>query len=265
MPSYRLIMRWLLFLLAALALPPLGAQDEQDGPIKMQPELALTIPVVHQGHIVTVKYPILINLATVVKPGMALRVLYIPPVQEDSENLVNAHMGTMAESFSRGSNEGSAPSIPPEIAHELERERRIEWDVPLNFQLALAQMPTDQLHLIYSTSGDNRNLDDERLNFFEGLFLGSPAGGATVLAVEKGSKAEAAGLKAGDQILKVGNYQVPADLAAFPALYVATKQQAKDANATDFTFTVRSRGEQGEHQVKLPMPPSLKSQLMNGF
>ena len=80
-------------------LPALRAQDT-DGPVKMTPELALTIPLTRKGHDVTVKFPILVNLATVVRPGMTLRVLYVPPVQEESENLEVAHMGTMAESFS---------------------------------------------------------------------------------------------------------------------------------------------------------------------
>ena len=245
-------------------LPALRAQDT-DGPVKMEPELPLIIPLTREGpHKVTVKYPILINMSTVVRPGMALRVLYIPPVQEDSENLVVAHMGTMAESFSRGSGE-TGPHLPPEIAHEIERQRRIVWEVPLNFQLTLAQQPTDQLHLIYSTSGDNRNLDDERLNFFDGLFLGSPHGGVTVLAVEKDSKADKAGLKAGDQILAVSGKTVPEDLAAFPALYVAARKEAQDAGAPDYTFTVRSSGAASGHPISMSMPPSLKNQLMNGF
>ena len=136
--------------------------------------------------------------------------------------------------------------------------------MPLNFQLTLAQQPTDQLHLIYSTTGNNRNLDDERLNFFDGLFLGSPSGGVTVLAVEKASNADKAGLKAGDQIVAVNGKPVN-DLEAFPALYVAARKEAQDADAPSYSFTVRSTGEPGSHQINLSMPPSLKNQLMKGF
>jgi hypothetical protein len=177
------VLLWALFL-------PLRAQNdgrnEQDGPIKMTPDLALAIPLQMKGkHDVMVKFPILINPSTVVRPGMILRVLYQPPMQSDSENLVLAHKGNMENTYARAtsSEDSSQAKLPPEIAHALEGYRRTVWEVPINFQLALAQLPTDNLHLIYSTSGSDNDLDDERLIFFDGLFLGSPSGGTSVLAV----------------------------------------------------------------------------------
>jgi hypothetical protein len=251
---------------------PLRAQNdgrnEQDGPIKMTPELALAIPLQMKGkHDVMVKFPILINPSTVVRPGMILRVLYQPPVQGDSENLVLAHKGNMENTYARAtsSEDSSQAKLPPEIAHALEGYRRTVWEVPINFQLALAQLPTESLHLIYSTSGSDADLDDERLIFFDGLFLGSPSGGTSVLAVETGSKADRAGFKAGDRILSVDGAPVPEDLAAFPPIWAAAKQRAKNNNATSFPFAVRSTGETGSHTLNLAMPPRLKSQLMDGF
>jgi hypothetical protein len=232
----------------------------------MEPELALAIPLVLKGHDVMVKYPILINRTAVIRPGMILRVLYIPPEQNDSEDLALAHKGDMEQSFSRStsSSDSDAPKMSPEMAHFLEGERREVWEVPVNFQLALAQLPTDSLHLIYSTSGDNRNLDDERWNFFEGLFLGSPSGGVSVLAVEIDSKAAKAGFKAGDQILAVGGMNVPS-LESFPNVYAQARQNAKDMNAESFSFMVKSPGESGTHLLNMAMPPTIKSQLMEGF
>jgi PDZ domain len=252
----------LVITLTALRCP---AQTD-DGPVKMEPELALAIPLVLKGRDVMVKYPILINRTTVIKPGMILRVLYIPPVQNDSEDLALAHKGNMEQSFSRtaSSDDSDAPKMSPEMAHFLEGERREVWEVPVNFQLALAQLPTDSLHLIYSMSGDNRNLDDQRWNFFEGLFLGSPSGGVSVLAVEIGSKAANAGFKVGDQILAVGGINVP-NLESFPDVYTKARQNAKDMNAESFSFVVKSTGESGNHTLKMAMPPTIKSQLMDGF
>jgi hypothetical protein len=253
--------RWpLLFLVILL---PLRGQDN-DGPIQMKPDLALAIPLLQKGHDVLVKFPVLINPTTVVKPGMILRVIYIPPVQSDSENLGLAHKGDMEQSFSRTAPNSDGEKMPAEIAHQIERQRRVVWEVPINFQLALAQLPTDNLHLIYSMSGDNRNLDDERFSFFDGMFLGSPVGGVSVLAVEIGSKAEQAGFKAGDQILVMSGTPV-SDLGAFPGLWAAAKEKAKYDNATSFPFVVRSTGESGNHTLNLAMPPTIKSQLMEGF
>jgi hypothetical protein len=252
-------------LVLALSAPRSQAQTD-DGPVKMEPELALAIPLLLKGHDVTVKYPILINRTTVIKPGMILRVLYIPPVQNDSEDLALAHKGNMEESFSRpaSSDDTDGPKMSPEMSHFLEGERREIWEVPVNFQLALAQLPTDSLHLIYSISGDNRHLDDQRWNFFEGLFLGSPAGAVSVLAVEIGSKADKAGFKAGDEILAVGGINVP-NLEGFSDVYAKARQNAKDVNAESFSFVVRSAGENGDRTLKMTMPPTIKSQLMEGF
>jgi hypothetical protein len=251
-----------LLVLGASLLPLRG---QEDGPIKMSPEFALALPFVQVGKDVMLKFPVLINRTTVIKPGMILRVMYIPPMQSDSTDLVLAHKGDMAQSYSRPVGEGAQSSMPPEVAHEIEKQRRTVWEVPVNFQLAMAQLPTDNLHVIFSTSGDNRNLDDERFNFFEGLLLGSPTPGVTVLAVENGSKADQAGFKAGDQVLAVGRFPVSNDLAAFTGTYGAARQEAKDAQAETFSFVVRSPGEAGSHTLKMAMPPTIKSLLMQGF
>ncbi len=256
--------RWL-FLLPALLLP-LSAQE--DGPVKMTPDLALAIPLLKKGHDVTVKFPILINPATVVRPGMTLRVLYLPPIQNDSEDLALAHKGNMEQSYSRDAPSTDGKSkMPVEIAREIDRQRKIVWEVPINFQLALAQLPTDNLHLIYSTSGSDRDLDDERISFFDGLFLGSPAGGVSVLAVETGSKADQAGFKPGDRILSVNGTPVPDDPGAFPVIWSNARKRAKENRAPSFPVTVRSAEETGGagHTLNLPMPPTIKSQLMEGF
>ncbi|HEY0256312.1 MAG TPA: hypothetical protein VGC39_02630, partial [Candidatus Methylacidiphilales bacterium] len=64
----------------------------QNDPVKMTPEFALTFPVTSVGHDVMVKYPVFINPATILKPGMILRVIYLPPLRtDDSSDLVLAH------------------------------------------------------------------------------------------------------------------------------------------------------------------------------
>ncbi len=255
----------LLFLLVALG-PSLRGQMNTDGPIKMTPDLALAIPLVMVKHDVTLKFPILINAATVIKPGMVLRNIYVPPVQDDSLNLAIAHEGTMEQAYSRAPSDSQEKQhLPPELARQIEHQRRIVWDVPINFQLALAQLPTDAIHLIYSQTGDELNLDDERFDFFDGLFVGSPSGGATVLAVENGSKSEKAGIKAGDQILSVGGRPIPGDLAAFPGIYIAARKDAEDSHAANFPVVVRSTGEAGSHTVNMTTPPTFKSMLMEGL
>ena len=139
----------LIALLSLLA--PLRAQDQ---PVHMTPEFALTFPVTSAGKDVTVKYPIMINPTTVLKPGMVLRTLYVLTTAnaDGSTDLALAHKGDQDGAYARGSSSSDEreAKIPPELAHELEGYRRTIWTVPNNFILAMAQMPTESMHLIYS-------------------------------------------------------------------------------------------------------------------
>jgi hypothetical protein len=254
-----------LFLVLLALGVPVRAQDE---PIHMRPEFPLIFPLEQSGDTVTVKYPILINPATVIKPGMVLRTLYVLSIDEQqpgASDLVLAHKGEMDDAYARapaGSADG--PKLPPELAHELEGYRRTVWQVSNNFVLAMAQMPTDSMHLIYSPNGTDKDLKDERFSFFDGLMVGLPNGKVTVIAVEKESKADAAGIKAGDEILSVGGVSTGNDLATFAADYANAKKVATDYEVDTYAMTIRSNGGEAR-QVNIPMPPKLKGGLMDGF
>lgn len=233
----------------------------------MRPEFPLIFPLAQNGKDVTVKFPVLVNPATVLKPGMVLRVMYILSLgSEGSSDLVLAHKGTMEEAYSRPPPGSSGETrLPPEVAHEIEGYRRNVWQVANNFVLAMAQYPTVRMHLIYSPTGKDQDLDDERFSFFDGLLVGLPNGKVTVLAVEKESKAEKAGIKAGDEIAAVGEASTRNDLAVFAAAYAAAKKIAADNGAQSYPMTLRSQGNAETRTVNIPMPPKIKSGLMEGF
>lgn len=244
------------------------AQDT-DGPIKMTPEFCFAFPVALMNqHDVSVKYPVLINPLTVLKPGMVLRVIYVPPVQTDSNDLGLAHKGTMEESYSRETANTSAhqAALPPEMAHEIETQRKRVWQVPNNFVLAIAQYPTDTMHLIYSKTGGDRTKDltDTSFSFFDGMFVGSPDGSVRVLGVEKSSYADQAGIKAGDEITAVGSVSMHGDLTQFSTAFAKVKDAAVDNRAGHFDLTVRS-GNGASRQVAISLPPSIKSFLNEGL
>jgi len=256
---------FLRLLILTLTLPAL--LRAQDDPIKMTPELALTFPLAKSEHDVTVKYPIFINPATILKPGMVLRVLYLPPIPtDDSSDLVLAHKGNMEQSFSRSTmSQEEQDKMPPDVAHALEGFRRTVWEVPLNFQLAMAQFPTDNMHLIYSVSGKSNDLSDQKFSFFDGLLIGLPDGKVTALAVENKSRSDQAGIKAGDEIISVGGVPIQNDLVTFANAYAAAKKNAKETNASNFPITVRSPGKAETRTLTVSMPPTIKSSLMDGF
>jgi hypothetical protein len=258
--------RLCLLLLLVAAIAPLRAQDQ---PVHMRPEFALTFPVVGDGEYVTVKYPVMINESTQVTPGMQLRVLYVLSTGADtSSDLALAHAGTLEQSYARdpaasAGGTDDAAKIPPELAHEIEGYRRTIWTVPNNFVLAMAQYPTEQMHLIYAPKEESRDLHDEVFHFFDGLFVGAPGGQVTVLGVEREDVGERAGLKAGDVILAVGGYPTH-DLKAFSKAYADAKRDARESEAESYTMTVR--GADGTTRTaKLAMPLSIKGGLMDGF
>ncbi len=264
-----MIRRLALFPLACVLALSARAQEAAatDGPVKMTPEFCFTFPVMQLNkHDVSVKYPVMINPITVLKPGMILRVIYVPPTQSDSVDLLGAHKGDLEESYSRetANTDAHAASLPPEMAHEIERQRRRVWEVPGNFVLAMAQLPTDVMHLIYSPTGRDRTVDlvDTSFSFFDGMFVGSPDGGVQVLAVENGSYASEAGVKAGDEILAVAHVPIGGDLNAFASAFAAVKKTAHDGELTSFPMTVRTGGV--TRTVAMPLTPTIKNFLNGG-
>ncbi len=255
-----------LLLFAALA--PLRAQEDQ--PVRMRPEFPLIFPLTNIGKEVTVKYPVMINQGTEIKPGMQLRVLYrLSNGAADGTDLGIAHAGTLEQSYARdpsasAGSSGDTGAIPSRLMHEIEGYRRTVWEVPNNFILTWAQLPTTTLHLIYSPTNKDSNLKDEHFSFFDGLFVGSPGGKVTVLAVEKESEAEKAGMKAGDTILAVGRYPTHDDLMAFASAYVNAKGDAKTEETA--TYSMSLIGADGKARTaNLAMPMQIKGGLMDGF
>jgi hypothetical protein len=256
-----------LFLAALSLLVPLRGQDE---PVHMRPEFPLIFPLAQNGNDVTVKYPIMINPTTVIKPGMVLRTMYVLSVDaQDSNDHAFAHKGGLEDAYARrppGDNSG-ATVLPPDVANEINNYHRTVWQVPNNFVLAMAQYPTDTMHLVYSPTGkdQSRDLLDERFSFFDGLMIGQPNGKVTVIAVEKDSKADRAGLKAGDVILSVGGIPTKDDLRTFALAFSSAKKTATDNEVASYPMSIITEGSPDPQQVNIPMPPKIKSGLMDGF
>ena len=260
-------LRLCLLLLAAAALAPLRGQIQTGEPVHMRPEFPLVFPLVNVGTLVTLKYPVLINETTVLKPGMQLRIIYVLNTSSvDGTDLALAHAGTLEQSYARdpAAATGAVSTMPPQLMHQIEGYRRTVWQVPNNFVLAMAQYPTETMHLIYSPTAKDSNLKDEMFHFFDGLFVGTPGGKLTVIAVEKQSVAEQAGIRAGDTIVAVGPNATHDDLLTFANDYAAAKREANENETSSYPMTLR--GADGTMRTaNLAMPMRLKGGLMDGF
>jgi S1-C subfamily serine protease len=151
------------------------------------------------------------------------------------------------------------------MQHEIDTQRKRVWEVPNNFVLALAQLPTDTMHLVYSATGSDmiKKLTDTSFSFFDGMFVGSPNNDVEVLGVEKGSYADQGGVKPGDTITAVGGTPVGSDLNAFASTFAAVKKSAHDNQQSSFPLTVRNSA--GTRTVSIPLTPSIKSFLNGGL
>jgi membrane-associated protease RseP (regulator of RpoE activity) len=255
-------LRLLFVLLFVALLAPARAQEDQ--PVHMRPEFPLAFPLTSQGRMVTVKYPVMINQVTEIKPGMQLRVCYTLNSQNPGDQAL-IHSGSLENTYARDANgSNKLAGVSPEIAHELVGYQRTVWEVPNNFVLFLAQYPTESAHLMYSPTAQDTNLHDEVFNFFDGLFVGLPNGKVTVIAVEKESAAEKAGIKAGDVIVSVGAYSTKDDLMTFANAYSAGKKDANEAGASSYAMVLRGAdGTTRTASVALPM--RIHGGLMDGF
>jgi len=246
------------FLLLA---PALCAQIE--GPIVTEPHLAVAFPFEQKPEGIGIKYAVLINTVAIVPPNAILRVIYVPPRGDDAEVKVELHKSNSENSWTKKNQiDSSQPKLSPmQLATKKVAEQTV-WPAKSMFQLAFANLNSQDLHIVYMNP-TNLQLTDEPINFPEGLFLGDVDGTVTVLAVEKGSPGDESGLKAGDQILKVGGAPMNGNLLTFLDAYRLSKSAAKNANAGSFDLAVRSPKDTSEHITKIKLPISLSTSLLD--
>ena len=83
-------------------------------------------------------------------------------------------------------------------------------------------------------------------------------------SVEKGSYADQAGVKAGDEIVAVGNVLMhDGDLPAFASTFASVKSAAHENEAPSFPMTIRNAA--GTRTVAMSLPPSIKNFLNGGL
>ena len=83
--------------------------------------------------------------------------------------------------------------------------------------------------------------------------------------MEKESKTEKAGIKAGDEIVSVGGASTQNDLNTFAAAYAVAKKTATENEVSSYPMTIRPGGKGEPQQVDIAMPAKIKGGLMDGF
>jgi hypothetical protein len=222
------------FAFCAISLP---AQTE--GPLQTEPHLSLAFPFEKRPEGIGIKCPVLINTTAVVPANAILRVIYVPPRGDDVEVKIEAAKGNSENSWTKNNRlSDDKPKLSPlQLAAKKIAEETV-WPSVTMFQLAFANLNSQDLHLVY-LNPENLKLTDEPINFPEGLVLADLNGAVTVLAVEKNSPSEQSGFKAGQQILKVGDTPMNGNLITFLDAYHAARKKAEDASMRALAMNVR--------------------------
>lgn len=256
------------FLFALIFLCGTVALQAQAIPFDTEPALPLAFPFDAKIDSVGVKYPVLISPTTVIPANATLRVFYVPPRVEDDRMRAIRSTSNQDAAYSRVVHLEEGDKLSPSEVARRKISRETSWPSVTNFQLALNGLPADDMRFVFIVPSatpekpDDFKFYDEHVVFPDGLILGEINKAVTVIAVEKKSRSAAAGIKAGDVIVKVGDKPINGSLQVFQDAFYAAKKAAETALKTSYPIVVKS-GDSAERQVDVRMPPSISSSFLD--
>ncbi|MEM1060444.1 MAG: PDZ domain-containing protein [Verrucomicrobiota bacterium] len=237
----------------------------QMGQLETRPHLALAFPLTERQGGVGVEFPVLINQRAVLTPNYVMRVIYNPPTAQEAENIVTQTRSDKEVAYTRVNKLKSEKRLSRQELARQKLSRETHWPHVNMFQLALANGRSRDLHVVFVNPQSPDEFYDESLELFDGMLIGNRGSRfVDVLAVEKGSRAEAAGVQPGDQIREVGREAITGDLLAFARKY----NSAKKASALSEAGGVRVLAQNGDAApreiiIKAPTGATLNSGVMD--
>jgi hypothetical protein len=273
--------------LGVAALAPLRAQQEQ---MILDPPLGQAFPIDLKSDGVRLRFPVLLNDHTIVSPDAVLRFIYLDPNAgyrhssggggDDDDNGPHSHIGTQGtvvpdqqlggnthgeeagggwgkndQSDTDGLFDDKEKPNPKRDKSELEHE---VWTQPDLFVDALDHASELGTTLVYRRTGDTHS-QTASFDLPEGMLLAEVDGHVRVLALTHDSRAYAAGIRPGDEILAFGEGTRVATLEDFIRGYIATKHQAKVSGNPSYSMEVREAETAPPITIQIAAPPSIPS------
>jgi hypothetical protein len=224
--------------------------------------VALPLPDKVDDGVVRFLIPVAINSTTIVPPDAILRVIYVQPQSGDVETLQARQRKNSDNVVSRPQQE--VIKRQAKLSAEQEAARKIAnetvWPSPVNFKLAAENLNGD-LRLVYLLP--TGELRQETFSLVQGLFLGQKNHAVIILAVEKDSPGDKAGLLAGDEILKIGGTDVSGNLENTLNLERTSRLTSQASSKPSIPWIIRKADGSGESEVAIRTPPSLKGSLFD--
>jgi len=260
MPAFRLA---LVLATAATLCLPVAAQD---GPIQSEPEFSLAFPLADIPEGVGVSCPVAINTTTVLSPNEVLRVMYVPLSAEDARVVQEQRLEQREVAYTKkhqlDAMETEESQLSPEARAMLKMIRETHWPNKTMFQLAMAQMNGSDLRVVHANR-QQPELKDSAISLPDGLLVGSESGLVKVLAVEKDSRGEKAGLRANDIILQVDDTRMDGDLSKYLQARAVASKKAKLSSGRRYTMVVQNIEEDASREAVFQLPPSLNTGFMD--
>lgn len=197
------------------------------GKLETRPHLALAFPFTERQGGVGVKFPVLINTKAVIGPEMILRVMYNPPRADDAEVLALQSSANQEVAYSKLHKLKSEKPLSATEMAVIKISRETHWPVMQMYQLALANLDSKNMRVVW-VNPESMDLFNENIELLHGMLIGNKGSRyVDVLAVEKGSRAEAAGIKPGDQIREIAGTAVRGNLLEFARILGEKKRAAE--------------------------------------
>lgn len=244
---------------------PLFAQTET--PYVTTPPLGQVLPIeLKNGHVMS-RLTFAVNWERIVPAGATLRCCYARPIGLEAARVDEARRGISELNEYQRQTRYTNAQIYREKAYWRKLATEDVWTNPDLFRTAAVTIDVRGLRLVYVDPDHTRRKTEENATYVrddlplgfndepwilpEGLFLADGEGGIQILAVENGTSAEKAGLKAGDLIRQTGGTPV-VSLADWLQRYPGLKSVAKGSGKRTLLFVVRRGGEDVECAIPLP-------------
>lgn len=232
--------------------------------LETKPHLALAMPFVERQGGVGVAFPVMINKQAVILPDKVLRVIYNPPRADDAEVLAIQTRSEKEVAYTKVHKLKSEKPLTEVEMAVIKIARETHWPSVNMYQLALANLNAKNMRVVW-VDPTTMELYDHNIELPYGLLVGKKGGRfVDVLAVERGSRGEAAGVKPGDKIREIEGVAMTGDLIYFANTLLEKKKASELSSKGGVTLVLQDEaGTIREVLLKAPTSATFNSGVLD--
>jgi hypothetical protein len=219
------------FLLSTLLLSvSYGTEDSG-----MTPRLGIVLPIKQEAKQVVATQAFLWSPAAMVSEGSHIRMILLPDEAEDKGMYRQGRRTELKKAFMRPTHEDQLEFTKSTLKKKMEEQiANNVWENEGHFRAILERKDRDNMYLVYLPPGA-ADVEIERVDFPEGMFLVQQDDRIVVASVVNGSDADRFEVQAGMFLKEIDGVPLGNDLKKFGALYIE-KKIANGENNTPITM-----------------------------